>query len=175
MVNIAVLEYSADANSWIRQVKCFFPAHFSPSDDNKKGCSLDQPPSGPQGGLKVTPRPYTEKNFVFERGIQMTQNDLICLDPLLWKTLFWTKKKTEIFHSGWFWCKNGEYCRFGIFCWCWFRNETSKMFFPAHSSPSDDNKKGSSSDQPPWGPPGGPKEVGQKSTPSKSILQVKMD
>ena len=38
MVKIADLEHSADANSGMRQVKRFFPAHFSPSDDNKKGC-----------------------------------------------------------------------------------------------------------------------------------------
>ena len=31
MVNIADMEYSADANSGMRQVKKFFPAHTSPS------------------------------------------------------------------------------------------------------------------------------------------------
>ena len=82
MVNIADLEHSADANSGMRQQKCFIPAHSSPSDDNNKGCSSDQPPWDPQGGPKVPPRGYTEKNFVFERGVQTTQNALICLDPL---------------------------------------------------------------------------------------------
>ena len=75
MVNVAVLEYSADANSGMRQVKCFFPALSTPSEDNKKGCSPNQPSWGP-------PRPYTEQNFVFERGVQTIQNALICLDPL---------------------------------------------------------------------------------------------
>ena len=82
MVNIADLEHSADANSGMRQQKCFILAYSSPSDDNNKGCSSDQPPWDPQGGPKVPPRGYTEKNFVFERGVQMTQNVLICLDPL---------------------------------------------------------------------------------------------
>ena len=83
MVNIADLEYSADANLGMRQVKCFIPAHSSPSDDHKKGCSSDQPPWDPQGGPKVPPRGYTEKKFVFERGVQTIQNALICLDLLL--------------------------------------------------------------------------------------------
>ena len=82
MVNIAYLEYSADANSGMRQVKRFFPALSTPSEDNKKGCSSDQPTWGPQGGPKVPPRPYAEKNFVFERGVQTIQNASICLDPL---------------------------------------------------------------------------------------------
>ena len=83
MVNDAVLEYSADANSGMRQQKCFIPANSSPSDDNNKGCSSDQPPWDPQGAPKY-PRGVTrKKNFVFERGVQTTQNALICLDPLL--------------------------------------------------------------------------------------------
>ena len=83
MVNVAVLEYSADAYSGMRQVKRFFPAHSNPSDDNKKVCLLDQPPLNPQGGPKVPLRYYAEKNFVFERGVQTIQNASICLDPLL--------------------------------------------------------------------------------------------
>ena len=47
---------------------------------------------GPPGGPQSTPGGYAEKNFVFERGVQTTQNALICLDPLTWKTLFWRKK-----------------------------------------------------------------------------------
>ena len=82
MVNIADLEHSADANSGMRQVRCFIPAHSSPSDDHKKGCSSDQPPWDPQGAPKY-PRGVTrKKNFVFERGVQTTQNALIYLDPL---------------------------------------------------------------------------------------------
>ena len=73
MVNIADLEHSADANSGMRQQKCFIPAHSSPSDDNNKGCSLDQPPWDPQGGPKVPLRPYAEKDFVFESGVQTTR------------------------------------------------------------------------------------------------------
>ena len=82
MVDIADLDCSANANSVMRQVKCFFPALSTPSEDNKKGCSSDQPTWGPQGGPRVPPRPNAEKNFVFERGVQTSQNALICLDPL---------------------------------------------------------------------------------------------
>ena len=89
MMYIADLDYSADANSVIIQVCWLFPAHFSPSEDNQKGCSSDWLNLGLQGPPKVPPGP-------------------------MWKI---------------FWCKNGEYCIFGIFCWCQFRNETSKMFF----------------------------------------------
>ena len=64
------------------KLKKFFPAHFSPSNDNQKGYSSDQPPWGPQGGLKVPLRPYAKEIFVFERGVHMTQNALFCLDPL---------------------------------------------------------------------------------------------
>ena len=73
MVNIADLEHSAGANSGTRREKCFFPAHSSPSDDNNKGCSSDQPPWDPQGGPKVPLRPYAEKDFVFESGVQTTR------------------------------------------------------------------------------------------------------
>ena len=82
MVNIAYLEHTADANSGMRQQKCFISAHSSPSDDNNKGCSSDQSSWDPQGGPKVPPRGYAEKNFVFERGVQTTQNALIRQDPL---------------------------------------------------------------------------------------------
>ena len=53
---------------------------------------------GPPGGPKVPPRGYAEKNFVFERGVQTTQNALIHLDPLVKNTFL--EKKTEIFRSG---------------------------------------------------------------------------
>ena len=68
MVNIAYLEYSADANSGMRQVKRFFPALSTPSEDNKKGCSPNQPFWGPQGGPKVPPRPYAEKILFLKGG-----------------------------------------------------------------------------------------------------------
>ena len=81
-MKIEDLEHSADANSGMRQQKCFILAYSSPSDDNNKGCSSDPPSWDPKGGPKVPPRGYAEKNFVFERGVQTTQNALICLDPL---------------------------------------------------------------------------------------------
>ena len=67
MVNVAVLEYSADANSGMRQVKCFFPALSTPSEDNKKGCSFDQPPRAPRGFPKY-PRGLTRKKILFLKG-----------------------------------------------------------------------------------------------------------
>ena len=57
----------------MRQVKKIFPAHSSSSEDNRKECSLDQPPWDPQGGPKVPLRPYAEKDFVFESGVQTTR------------------------------------------------------------------------------------------------------
>ena len=67
MMNIADLEYSAVANSGMRQVKHFFPAHFSPSDDNRRGCSSDQPPWGPQAGPKY-PQGLTQKRILSLKG-----------------------------------------------------------------------------------------------------------
>ena len=56
MMNIADLGYSSDANSEMRQVNLVFPAHFSPSDDNKKVCSSNQPLLGSKGDPKISPR-----------------------------------------------------------------------------------------------------------------------
>ena len=60
----------------------FFTGSHSPSEESQKGCSSEKSLGGPQGGPKVAPRPYAEKNFVSKSGVQSTQNALICLDPL---------------------------------------------------------------------------------------------
>ena len=98
MVNIAYSDCSADGNSGLRQVLLFFLEYFGSYEENQGECSFDKPLGGPQGAPKVPPRPYAEKNFVFKSGVQTTQNALICLDPLSWKTLFW-KKNLKIFLS----------------------------------------------------------------------------
>ena len=67
MMNIADLGYSADANSGMRQVKRFFPAHFSPSDDNKKVCSSNHPFRTPRGAPKY-PRGLTQKKILSLKG-----------------------------------------------------------------------------------------------------------
>ena len=111
---------------WAKQ-EFFFTGSNSPSEENQGECSSDKPLGGPCGGPKVPPGPYAEKNFVFKSGVQTTQNPLICLDPLSWKTLW--KKKTKIFQFYWFWCKNGECCRFRLFCRGQFWNETTRQFW----------------------------------------------
>ena len=89
IVNIADLDFSADASSRMRQVLRFFPAYFSLSEDNQRECSSNWILLGLPGGPKVA-QGSTRKTL---------------------------------------WCKNGEYCRLGLFCQCQFWNETSKMFF----------------------------------------------
>ena len=61
-----------------------------------EGVLVKKIPGGPPGGAKVPPGPYAVKNFVSENGVQTTQNALIYLNPLSWKTLLW--KKTQIFY-----------------------------------------------------------------------------
>ena len=60
MVNIADLDYSANVNSGMRPVLCFFPVYYSPYEENQKGCSSDKPLLGP----KIPPRPYAENIFL---------------------------------------------------------------------------------------------------------------
>ena len=60
----------------------FFTGSHSPSEESQKGCSSEKSLGGPQGGPKVPPGRYVEKNFVSKNGVQTTQNALICLDPL---------------------------------------------------------------------------------------------
>ena len=88
---------------------------------------VEKIPRGPPGGAKVPPGPYAEKNFVSKNGVQTTQNALIYLNPLSWKTLLW--KKTQIFHPDQFLCKNRICRRFRLFCQCQFWNETSIISF----------------------------------------------
>ena len=61
-MNIADLDYSANVNSGMRQIKCFFHAHSSPSEDNQKGCSSDLLLLGLQVGPKL-PQGPTWKDF----------------------------------------------------------------------------------------------------------------
>ena len=60
---VADLDYSANANSGMRQVLYTFPGSHIPSEESQKGCSLEKSLGGSQGGPKVPPRPYAEKNF----------------------------------------------------------------------------------------------------------------
>ena len=57
MVNIADIDYSANVNSGMRPVFCFFPLYFAPYKENEKGCSLDKPLLG----SKIPLRPYAGK------------------------------------------------------------------------------------------------------------------
>ena len=66
----------------VKKAGFFFTGSHSPSEESQKGCSSEKSLGGPQGGPKVPPRPYAEKNFVSKSGVQSTQNALICLDPL---------------------------------------------------------------------------------------------
>ena len=79
---IADLDYSVDSNFEIRQVLCVFPGLHGPSEESEQGGLWEKSLGAPQGGPKVPPRPYAEKNFVSKSGVQSTQNALICLDPL---------------------------------------------------------------------------------------------
>ena len=117
MVYVADLDCSADANSGMRQVLYFFPEWFCPYEEIQGECSSDKVLGGPYGGPKVPPGPYAEKNFVFKSRVQTTQNALICLDPLSWKTLFW-KKNLKIFYLGHLLCRSGDHRRFWLFCRC---------------------------------------------------------
>ena len=63
IVYVADLDYSANANSGMRQVLYTFPGSHVPSEESQKGCSSEKSLGGSQGGPKVPPRPYAEKNF----------------------------------------------------------------------------------------------------------------
>ena len=76
---VADLDYSANANSEMRQVLYTFPGSHVPSEESQKGCLSKKSPGGPQGGPKVPLGPYAEKNFVSKNRVQTTQNALICL------------------------------------------------------------------------------------------------
>ena len=82
MVKNADCEYSADANSGMRQIQHFFLHILVHLMTIRRSTHRTNLLGTPKGGPKVPPRGYAEKNFVFERGVQTTKNALICLDPL---------------------------------------------------------------------------------------------
>ena len=47
---VADLDYSANANSGMRQVLYTFPGSHVPSEESQKGCLSKKSPGGPQGG-----------------------------------------------------------------------------------------------------------------------------
>ena len=83
MVNIADLDYSANVNSGMRPVLCFFPVYFSPYEENQKGCSSDKPLLGP----KIPLRPYAE-NILMQKWLILQ-----ILISLLMPFLEWDKYK----------------------------------------------------------------------------------
>ena len=76
IVIIADLDYSADAKFEMRQVLCVFPGSHGPSEESGKECLWEKSLGAPQGGPKVPPRPYAEKNFVSKWG----PNNSECFD-----------------------------------------------------------------------------------------------
>ena len=147
IVIIADLDYSADANFEMRQVLCVFPGSHGPSEESGKECLWEKSLGAPQGGPKVPPRPYAEKNFVSISGVQTTQNALtsIMCFSCISKSILRGPKRLLIRPSplGPPWgpqntlealnrkiCfKNGEFCRFRLIRQSQFGNQTNIMLF----------------------------------------------
>ena len=77
MVYVADSDYSADANSGMRQVLYFFPECFCSHEEIKGERSLDKALERPNGSPKVRPGPCAEKKFcLYKWG----PNNLECSD-----------------------------------------------------------------------------------------------
>ena len=63
---VANLDYSANANSGMRQVLYLFHGSHSPSEESQKGCFLEKSPGAPRGaprGAQSTPEALRGKKF----------------------------------------------------------------------------------------------------------------
>ena len=66
MVNIADLDYSANANSGMRQVLYPFPDSHVPFEDSE-GVLVKKIPRGPPGGAQSTPGALRGKKFCLQK------------------------------------------------------------------------------------------------------------